>query len=637
MILVLLLLSPIVGAVTFTWNVQSYYSGTGCTGDLIYVNTFRSTLGCSPIACQSGTSGSHSYQQTCGSSCAGSGNCVGSLPSGLAEIQSWSGGTQSCGANGAELTSVLVSNTSQCLDSFSGSGSFRIICNSGRTAVTSQGFNLRNCQGGSSPITTNSVGCSIPFGSSVSRGATCRVATTSPTEPACSNVALVTALNAKERPSSNTGGFLNSATLTFCTLTSGGAMYLSGNSNFNGDLLVDDVLVYQIDSGPVVGLAYGAKCSTSGFLSISEGNIQQVGDASNGPAVSLGTVSAGQHTLKVGVYDCGGAARNSVINLVGCTVAAGTCSPSSSSTTTSPNGGGGGSSGAGSGSTIWSGQYQVVSNCNSGCCCVGGSFTLTQSGTQVTGTLGLVGDCGGQISVPIAVTLASATSTSVSTIVLNQRMNIVKNGVTVTLSNLDSPKCSGSADCTSGDCRNSGQNGGATANAGGDNVCFHHSTVIEYQGQRYTMQELLEGKAAQCRVPHVVTSVDDGVVLETDCSASSSSLHLTGDHLVYTMEDGLKAARQVAVGEVLFADLQQTQRCMVTKKVEQQKNGPVETYFGLNCVGSSQVLANGIKTSTFGHYHAVPAAWMHVVGQWFGIERASRWGNNLASWWHSRM
>ena len=180
-----------------------------------------------------------------------------------------------------------------------------------------------------------------------------------------------------------------------------------------------------------------------------------------------------------------------------------------------------------------------------------------------------------------------------------------------------------------------GQNGGATSNAGGGNVCFHHSTVIEYLGQRYTMQELVEGKAAQCRVPHTVTS-SDGVIIETDCTSSSlPPLHLTGDHLVYTMRDGLKAAHAVAVGEVLFADLQQTKRCTVTKVSKSSATSEGDTYFGLNCVGSSsQVLANGIKTSTFGHYHAVPAAWMRIVGHWFGIERASRWGNTLAHWWH---
>ena len=99
---------------------------------------------------------------------------------------------------------------------------------------------------------------------------------------------------------------------------------------------------------------------------------------------------------------------------------------------------------------------------------------------------------------------------------------------------------------------------------------------------------------------------------------------------MYTMKGGLKAARHLAVGDVLFADLQQTKRCTVTKV---SKSSTEDTYFGLNCLSSSQVLANGIKTSTFGHYHAVPAAWMRITGHWLGIERASRWGNSLANWW----
>merc|ERR1711991_187753 len=178
-----------------------------------------------------------------------------------------------------------------------------------------------------------------------------------------------------------------------------------------------------------------------------------------------------------------------------------------------------------------------------------------------------------------------------------------------------------------------GQNGGATSNAGGGNVCFHESTVIEYLGQRYIMQELVDGKATQCRAPHTVTA-SDGVIIETDCT-SLPPLHLTADHLVYALRGGLKPAQAVAVGDVLFADLEQSKRCTVSKVTTSKKSATPERYFGLNCVRSSQVLANGIKTSTFGHYHAVPAAWMRVVGQCFGIERASRWGNSLAHWWHN--
>ena len=147
------------------------------------------------------------------------------------------------------------------------------------------------------------------------------------------------------------------------------------------------------------------------------------------------------------------------------------------------------------------------------------------------------------------------------------------------------------------------------------------------------MQEIQDGKVLpECRIPHIIQS-KNGVIIETTCSLPSSlPLHLTGDHLVYTERDGLKAAHTVAVGDVLFANVQQTKLCRVTRVT---KSGTEQTYFGLNCL-KSEVLANGIKTSTFGHYHAAPAAWMRIVGRVFGIERASRWGNSLAELWHSQ-
>ena len=190
------------GQVQFTWKVQTYYSGLGCTGEPIYVNTFRSTLACSPTSCQSGTGGSHSYRQTCGARCSGASNCVGTVPTGTAELQAWNG--ESCGAGvGAELTAVLVSQTDLCLDVFEGSGSFRLRCNSGRTAVTREIFNARSCQGGSSPSSSiSNIGCSIPF-SAVSRQATCRVP--SPPPLSCSNRGSVLALSAQDLPSGNNG------------------------------------------------------------------------------------------------------------------------------------------------------------------------------------------------------------------------------------------------------------------------------------------------------------------------------------------------------------------------------------------------------------------------------------------------
>lgn len=303
------------------------------------------------------------------------------------------------------------------------------------------------------------------------------------------------------------------------------------------------------------------------------------------------------------------------------------------------------------GTTVWGGVYQVNSGqCNTAtCCCVDGTFAAVQTGTQVNAILGLTGSCNGALSTPVVLTLPSGMATSASATVLGQTLEIVKNGNTVTLTNQNAPQCSGSATCTSGDCRASSSS----------NVCFHHSTVIEYPGgEQYTLRELqvhavLKGYAdRQCHVPHVVQS-RDGVIIETVEEKQGGErqrhrvLHLTGDHLVHvavavpaaSAEEALqgsnvsllKAARQVAVGDVLFANLQQTRRVTVTKVTLSTEE---DTYFGLNCL-RSDVLANGIKTSTFGHHHAVPAAWMNIVGRVFGIERASQWGNSIAEWWHS--
>jgi hypothetical protein len=52
------------------------------------------------------------------------------------------------------------------------------------------------------------------------------------------------------------------------------------------------------------------------------------------------------------------------------------------------------------GAAIWSGTYQVTSTCNTAtCCCVSGTFTVTQAGTQVSATLDHTGSCGGRLDI----------------------------------------------------------------------------------------------------------------------------------------------------------------------------------------------------------------------------------------------
>jgi hypothetical protein len=271
--------------------------------------------------------------------------------------------------------------------------------------------------------------------------------------------------------------------------------------------------------------------------------------------------------------------------------------------------------------TVWSGNYQVTSTCNTGCCCVSGTFSLTQVGTQVSGTLPLTSSCG-VASIPVLVTLATSTSTSFSITLGGQTLNIVKSGDTVTLTNTAAPQCSGAATCTSGDCRS------ATST-----VCFHESTTISYKGSTFSLANV---PTNECRVPHVVTA--NGVRVETTCSNkeggtttattehgknNKSPLRLTEDHLVFT-SSGLRPASTLMTGDVLFADVDQKHHCTVTR-IERETS---QRYFGLNCL-ESVVLANGIKTSTFGRYHHLPATWMRYAGQVLGVDRASRWGDHI--------
>ena len=150
-----------------------------------------------------------------------------------------------------------------------------------------------------------------------------------------------------------------------------------------------------------------------------------------------------------------------------------------------------------------------------------------------------------------------------------------------------------------------------------NNVCFHHETVITYKNQEYQFPLFHK----DCHVPHVFKST--GVRLFHNCS--TKALSLTRGHLVYG-EHGLVRADSLKFGDIIYADLLQLERCEITKKYHFSD----EKVFGLNCIDST-VLANGIKTSTFGDYHLVPAIWMNVIGSIFGVERASRFGDKLAS------
>ncbi len=307
---------------------------------------------------------------------------------------------------------------------------------------------------------------------------------------------------------------------------------------------------------------------------------------------------------------CGGIGNviTPVANLCDGRSAVSNCPTTTTITTTSP---------ASSGSTVWGGNYQINSGgCNTAtCCCLSGSFTVTQSGTQLYApNVPVSGQCGGTTSTTLVATLATPTSTSFST--PSGDLTFTKNGDIVTLTNNAAPQCSGTATCTSGNCRTS-------TNSPTSTVCFHESTLITYKDQTYSLTDFNNNNiASECRIPHMVRS-RDGVIIETSCSKKNSgSLHLTADHLVFTSR-GLKPAGDIALGDLLFADLDQRQACEVTR-IEHSKEE--QTYFGLNCL-ESIVLANGIKTSTFGQYHVIPATWMSWAGRALGADRASRYGD----------
>jgi hypothetical protein len=107
---------------------------------------------------------------------------------------------------------------------------------------------------------------------------------------------------------------------------------------------------------------------------------------------------------------------------------------------------------------------------------------------------------------------------------------------------------------------------------------------------------------AECRIPHKVMS--NGVRIET---VDGHVLRLTDDHLVFTSR-GLIPAGSIVYGDTLFTSIEA--RIDASKKDQSQVSRVTaetnQLYFGLNCL-ESIVLANGLKTSTFGKYHAVPA------------------------------
>lgn len=129
----------------------------------------------------------------------------------------------------------------------------------------------------------------------------------------------------------------------------------------------------------------------------------------------------------------------------------------------------------------------------------------------------------------------------------------------------------------------------------------------------------------ECWIPHIVRAY--GVVVRAKCEdAEEKIVGLTANHLLYTQHGLKRAGELVALEDFLFGDLLETKKCRVTSVETELLESE---HFGLNCL-KSQVLANGIKASTFETLHSIPSIWMRVVGHVFGIKRASQIGDAIA-------
>jgi hypothetical protein len=153
-------------------------------------------------------------------------------------------------------------------------------------------------------------------------------------------------------------------------------------------------------------------------------------------------------------------------------------------------------------------------------------------------------------------------------------------------------------------------------------LCFHEDSKIELSGSKKvaTLSSLLRKEHPECHVPHQVQAA--GVSITNTCS--KEPLRLTNDHLVFTGR-GLIPAADLKLGDELFGDVMEKKKCLVTAR--ETEIG--QRYFGLNC-RDSIVLANGVKTSTFGVSHTVPAFWMQYASWFLGVERASTWGDSIS-------
>lgn len=248
----------------------------------------------------------------------------------------------------------------------------------------------------------------------------------------------------------------------------------------------------------------------------------------------------------------------------------------------------------------------------------GGTCSTAETGT-INSTFS-VGQC--TATAVTAIGIVRPTAISSTTIIVSQydQADLFCTGTVVSTRTMTNSQCFGRT--TGGDLRPAWTVGGG-GGGGSSSSCFHESTRITYAGKEYSLHELGDTLASVCAIPHIVQAT--GVTITTQCGGNA--LRLTDGHLVYTQR-GLVPASQLRPGQdTLYTDVAETRPCAV-QSVTQDKEE--QRYFGLNCL-ESQVLANGIKTSTFEKLHWLPAMWMRVAGSLLGIQRASAAGDALAN------
>lgn len=135
-------------------------------------------------------------------------------------------------------------------------------------------------------------------------------------------------------------------------------------------------------------------------------------------------------------------------------------------------------------------------------------------------------------------------------------------------------------------------------------------------------------------MPHILESVSGGVIIR----AERYMLRVTAAHLIHTVNRGFVRADQLVPRSDWLSQVEEHDDAphsgspLLLESVEREAQP--QRYFGLNCPSGSTVLANGIRASTFDTYHLLPSIWMRGVSALFGVERASQWGDAVASaWW----